>query len=166
MQDFRVNYSGIPPTPTSNISPTSSSGSSISLFHREDTNDLIFGSPLTPANLDTSCVLSGQTQLHLWAFLFNHNINHNINGDRHFERPKCRKCGDKTVLSLNDDGRPFYHCVVKHKDNFSCYADLLGYDAHNPVCLCGQPSRVNYNRVGVVYYTCVTGGCGLFRFKR
>jgi hypothetical protein len=69
-------------------------------------------------------------------------------------------------LRLNDDGRPFYRCVVKHRENFSCYADLLGYDSANPVCLCGQPSRVNYNTVGVIFYTCVTGGCGLFRFKR
>jgi hypothetical protein len=53
-----------------------------------------------------------------------------------------------------------------HRDSFSCFADLVGCDESNPGCLCGQPSRVNVNGVGVVYYTCVTGGCELFRFKR
>lgn len=67
---------------------------------------------------------------------------------------------------MNNDGRPFYRCAVKHKDNFACYADLLGFDARNPTCLCGQPSRVNYNSAGVGTYTCVTGGCVFYRFKR
>lgn len=162
MQDSKVNCSGMPPTPTSDIFPASSTASSIESFHREDTNDLILGGSPATANPTTSCILSGQTQLHLWAFLFNHSINR----DRDFERPKCRKCGEKTILRLNNDGRPFYRCVVKHRENFSCFADLLGYDSANPVCLCGQPSRVNYNSKGVMFYTCVTGGCGYHRFKR
>lgn len=154
--------SGTMSTTTSGISPGISSASSNRSFFREESDESISEAFSTTAGTDTSPFLSRQTQLHLWAYLFNQNTNH----DHDFEHPKCKKCGDRTVLDLNGHGRPFYRCVVMHKANFACYADLLGYDAGNPVCLCGQPSRVNYNTKGDVFYTCVTGGCGLFRFKR
>jgi hypothetical protein len=111
---------------------------------------------LSPTNLSTL------DQLNLWAYLYNQNPTH----DPHFADPKCNKCGKRTKLQITREGRPCYRCVARHRDSFSCFADLVGCDEENPSCLCGQPSRVNVNGVGVVYYTCVTGGCELFRFKR
>jgi hypothetical protein len=105
---------------------------------------------------------STQTQLNLWAYLYNQNPSQNPDS----LSPLCNKCGKRTILQLTPEGRPCYLCKDRHKGGFSCFADLLGCDGENPECLCGQPSRVNVNRVGVVYYTCVTGGCNLFRLKR
>jgi len=151
-------------TTASSSSSGSSSVSVESIREPPITKDSFLESPYpSNTNIPLPINLSTQVQLGIWAHLFNQNSNH----DPRFEYPKCNKCGNKTELQLTHDGkRPFYRCVALHKDNFSCFADLVGCDGENPVCLCGQPSRVNENRVGVVYYTCVTGGCDLFRYKR
>ena len=107
--------------------------------------------------------LSTQYQLYIWGYLYAQNSRHDF---ERFASPECNKCGKRTTLQLTHNGRPCYRCTARHKGNFSCFADLVGCDENNPSCLCGEPSRVNSNAVGVVWYTCVTGGCDLFRYKR
>jgi len=117
---------------------------------------------LPPTAVPATSTLSTQRQLYIWGYLYAQNSRH----DLEFENPECNKCGNRTRLQLTHNGRPCYRCVTRHKGNFSCFADLVGCDGENPTCLCGEPSRVNSNGVGVVWYTCVTGGYDLFRYKR
>jgi hypothetical protein len=129
----------------------------------KDDDDLLLQFPdLQNINTLPSFPFSTQTQLNLWAYLYNQNPSH----DPDSPSPLCKKCGKGTTLQLTHEGRPFYQCNGRHRGGFSCFADLLGCDGDNPECLCGQPSRVNMNGMGVVFYTCVAGGCDLFRFKR
>jgi hypothetical protein len=149
---FAMSYSRV----NQNISTSSPTDSLI-----EDDNDSLSRFP-HPQNTLPPFPFSTQTQLNLWAYLYNQNPSH----DPESPSPLCNKCGKRTILQLTHEGRPYYQCKGRHRGGFSCFADLLGCDGDNPECLCGQPSRVGVNRVGVVYYTCVTGGCDLFRFKR
>lgn len=115
-----------------------------------------------PTTVPEASDLSNQQQLYIWGFLYAQNSRH----DPKFASPECIKCGKRTILQLTHNGRPCYQCSARHKGRFSCFADLIGCDGNNPSCLCGEPSRVNSNGIGVVWYTCVTGGCDLFRYKR
>lgn len=128
-----------------------------------DDNHVLQQSPSLPhTTVPAASTLSAQHQLYIWGYLYAQNIRHNMN----FASPECNKCGKRTILQLTHNGRPCYRCSARHKGSFSCFADLEGCDENNPGCLCGEPSRVNSNAVGIVWYTCVTGGCDLFRYKR
>jgi hypothetical protein len=93
----------------------------------------------------------------------------------YFDRPpNCLRCGTlsvrhitSTANTLGNVGRPYYNCPTCRGINFVSFDDHRGVHADNPLCLCGQASRIQVagpeSRIPHgVHFVCASAECTFF----
>ncbi|KAL2802770.1 hypothetical protein BJX63DRAFT_98817 [Aspergillus granulosus] len=82
--------------------------------------------------------------------------------------PTCRVCSHLLDLAEvrnnnRNKGRPYYRC--NKCGVFRRWADGVGISNQNPLCRCGEYTRVDVSKEGIRYFDCAEKRCGFYAEK-